>query len=402
MGKSTLEASRAALATLLEETIISPGQLKRAQRRLPANKKLHSPAVALYWMMESKKVLSRDEMWAIRHAAAGESMVPGAATRVAIVTQAEQLLAASKSVGQREFREPLLVRLCTGSTGWLAGGVLFCICAWKANSPLITPACNDPEVVGALRWSLMISQGELQPSAPNGLPSGSANGATKSFATLADPREAGFAKAERVRGCFATMTFDGAEEPIAYEIRPARRKDRFVVAAAHPRIVHARFTQIDADGNFTNTAGPVSRSDLEQAIRVGVDRFNAAGGNGPPQSRDNGADRGRELADIEPNGACRPVATGRRYICNVIFERNAGLADASGNIGTTITSADFTIERDHFVSPWRVSTEFPAQYREAISRGSGAASNGAAALAERFRKRPSLCVTNCHDPRRRR
>jgi hypothetical protein len=389
MIQPDVEANRDALATLLEESIITRSQLERAVARLPTDKVFASPAAALHWMMSaSDRVLLPHEVRIIRESAARDASCTSAASRVAIVAQAESLETAVNWPARRGSPNEMSGSLSPGSAfGWLAGATLVGAYAWHLFSASSPPACDDPDV--SRTFGIAMLQAQSEAPSPDAMLD-QARGAHTPSPKLVNPREVGYAKAARTRGCFASVKVDDTELPVAYVVRP-HHGDRggFVVAGAHREIVQARFTHIDADGNFSNTAAPVGRAAMEEAIRAGVDKFNlgavANAGDAKfmmmqqlqrdrqPHAGRTDPEREREIADLEPNGPCRELVAGTRYTCNVMLERNDRLAAMLGATGTAVASADFTIERAGAGAPWRVADDFDAQYIEAIGRSRNAA-----------------------------
>ena len=398
MIQPDVEANRAALAILVEESIISRSQLERAEARLPTDTVFATPAAALQWIMTaSERVLLPHEVRIIRESAARDAMSTSAASRVAIVAQAEaSLAAAGHRPARRDSPDEVSGSLSPGSVfGCLASATIVGAYAWHLFSAASPPACDDPDVIKT--FSLAMFQAQIEAPSPYRMSKPDPE-ADKFSPKLVHPREVGYAKAAKSRGCFASVKVDAVELPVAYVLRPNDDKGGYVVAGASREIVQARFTHIDADGNFSNTAAPVGRAALEQAIRAGVDKYNldanAGAGNAKfrmmqqlqrdrqPRSGRTDPEREREIADLEPNGPCRELVAATRYSCNVMLERNDRLAAAFGSAGTAAASADFTIERAAAGAPWRVSDDFAGQYIEAIRRSRQVAIDGISAAGD--------------------
>lgn len=397
MSQPAVEANRNVLAALVEASVISRSQLERAEARLPADRVFDSPAAALHWMMlASEHVLLPHEVRIIRESAARDAMDPSAADRVAIVAQAEASLAAAGRLPARRSPDEVLGGQSAGSVlRGIATAVLVGTSVWHLLSAGAAPTCDDPDVGAKL--GLAMSQAQTEAPSPYAM-ANPAHEARASRPQLVHPREVGYAKAVKWRGCLASIKVDDVELPVAYVLRPQHEGDGdFVVAGANADIVQARFSHIDAAGNFSNTAAPVGRAALEQAIRDGVDKFNsdAPSGadaramallqrerNGLPHLAHTDPDREREIADLEPNGPCRELVAGTRYSCNVLLERNDRFAAALGLGGTTASSADFTLERASAGAPWRVSDQFAAQYIEAKGSSRQGAIDGVSAALD--------------------
>lgn len=192
-------------------------------------------------------------------------------------------------------------------------------------------------------------------------------------AKLTDIREVGHVPAQRQRGCTATLVVEGESIPYAYIVGPlAEQENRLGVTGAQRAIVEARFRNVSADGDFGNQAAPIGRDQLEAALRAGVDDMPGMHRPITPNPVTAVHDifnrvserRVREIADIEPVGACRTVQVGTRYTCRVMVERNDPVLSLL-NMPSEILDAEFTFERPDARTPWRVADDFPATFIQA-------------------------------------
>ena len=193
------------------------------------------------------------------------------------------------------------------------------------------------------------------------------------------PRQVGVAAAVRQRGCAGTLVVDAVRVPAAWIVSvDPQHPGRPVVIVAIPAIVAARFGHIDAGGRFANSAAPLGRAALAQAVRAGVTGMRAAytealkshqrsaGGSAADMAAIDRA-RAREIADIEPLGACRAGAAAGQYVCSVIIEHHDPLAEELRIDRPTILRGDFTFEQVPGSTTWRVGPAFKAEFVRALA-----------------------------------
>ncbi|MFM9433788.1 hypothetical protein ACFDR9_000833 [Janthinobacterium sp. CG_23.3] len=361
------EANRQAIATLCAEGLISVAERSAATRRAPSERAFGSPAAALAWMVMSG-LLERAQFDQLRARVRAERS--GAArARSKIVEQARVTL--------RQARRALLAafwrQVLPGSPWLWLGGVALVLGGplWYLLMPVAVPACDAALTVNTVRNMLFLAhvsarQDARLVEAPAGAPS------------LGEVREVGYASGPRLRGCAAKLDDHGIRTPYAYTIGPAADDSaQFDITGAEPALVAARFGRIDPDGGFGNKAEPVGRDQLERAFRAGVDtlRHDATSARHAlmlEQMRRASAvsrsarERLREIAELEPLGACRVLKPGTQYACRLMFERNDPLLAAIGVGSSTVLQADFTFERSAGGQTWRVAPTFAEEFSRAV------------------------------------
>lgn len=257
------------------------------------------------------------------------------------------------------------------------------LAVWLTGAASSVPECSSSQITKTVNSILFMTHIQLRSDVTRGgqsLPAGAPR--------LKEAREVGYAKADRVRGCAGTLDYGDAPRPYAFTIRPGSdEKDKesrgsFVVTGADLRMIEARFSHIDEQGNYAQQAEPIGRIKLENALRAGVEAFNRNVGSsssdrilqrmlGQRQRQrldSTDPDRQREIAEVEPLAPCRAVATPTQYACRLLVERNDPLLRALGRAGSQLLDAEFTFERDSGASEWRMSEEFPREFSEAIAR----------------------------------
>jgi hypothetical protein len=361
------EANRAAVATLCAEGLISVAERNAATRRAPSERAFGSPAAALAWMVMSG-LLERAQFDQLRARVRAERS-GGARARLKIVEQARATL--------RQARRALLAafwrQVLPGSPWlWLAGAALVLGGPlWYALMPVAVPACDAVLTTNTVRNMLFLAHVSARPDArlvevPAGAPS------------LSEVREVGYASGPRLRGCAARLDAQGTRTPYAYTIGPAADdSSQFDITGAEPALVAARFGQIDSDGDFGNKAEPLGRDQLERAFRAGVDtlRHDAASARHAlmlEQMRRASAvsrsarERLREIAELEPLGACRALKPGTQYACRLMIERNDPLLAAIGVGSSTVLQGEFTFERSAGRETWRAAPAFAEEFSRAV------------------------------------
>lgn len=200
--------------------------------------------------------------------------------------------------------------------------------------------------------------------------------------SLSQIKEIGYASGPRKRGCTATVNYLGETLPYAYVVSPIEgEQGGFSVGGMSPAIVEARFRKVGDDGEFANKAEPVGRGAVESALRAAIEEMRGPGY--PPMlaagNRPSGLfnridpDRTREIADLEPIGACRTVQPGTKYACRVLIERNDPIRSMIG-APPEILDGEFNFERASGSNRWIVSDDFQTTYAGAILKARGLAS----------------------------
>ncbi|WYX33528.1 hypothetical protein WJ966_16720 [Achromobacter xylosoxidans] len=140
---------------------------------------------------------------------------------------------------------------------------------WYLFAPASPPQCDDADVQKTLRASMFTSR--IQQMSRNPLAGGAAP-ADLYLATFADVKEVGYIKPERSRGCTATLKVGEATSSLAYTIGP-NAKGEMMIAGADPRVVRARYGQLDASGKPRDVGQPAGAVRLAAAFEQGVAAF---------------------------------------------------------------------------------------------------------------------------------
>ena len=253
----------------------------------------------------------------------------------------------------------------SGARGWLVlflviGIMLFA--GYKGFRWLdAAPACDSSAVTKPILSKMASMAVTLDPAHVFGSP------------RLTDIREVGHASARHQRGCSAKLELGGESKPFSYVIAPVSdTNETMTVTGTHPAIVEARFARIGSDGSFANMAEPIGRDALEAAMRavMGDDRPSLSGLLNPMDPTKALLshiipERIREIAEIEPIGACRELQRGTRYACKVMVERNDPILQMVGQ-RSEIVEGEFTFERTGEPGHWRVSDDFQSEFASAL------------------------------------
>jgi hypothetical protein len=236
----------------------------------------------------------------------------------------------------------------------------------------VVPACADSDTIVSVEG--MISTATIETSSKK---LGGGKSESADMPKLSQVKEVGYASAKRQRGCVGTVAVGDAKMPYAYIVGPHPHKpSELAVMGADQAIVEARFSHIGADGNFSNNAEPVGRDNLGKALRAGVEALHK--GSYPShlrmrepmlpsaRMRQVDPDRLREIAEIEPLGACSEMNAGTQYACRVLVERNDPMLAAIGMNSSMTLEGEFTFIRDAGGQQWRMSDDFPAAFMSAV------------------------------------
>ena len=327
-------------------------------------------AVTLAWLVTEGE-LDKDKFEATRKQVATEPAFAMAADRRRIVDEAAALIDADEKLmngwKQRAQRQRSLGALKLLAFVAVLGGGL----GWYLLTPAGVPACDAASTRKTLdslmvRVAVEARMRTMSPEARSAIQ-------TPSLGTL---REVGFRKAERVRGCSAVLTQGDSKEPMAFTIGVRTPgSDDMIVRGADAAIVEARFGHLDAQGKPLYNADPVGREALEKAFREATDSL----GLHRPSPQDamlrGGAgfvnadpDRSREVAEIEPTGACRASADGHGQTRPLLIEYNDRLLSALGGGERAITlRGEFNFVQDNGV--WRAGDGFTKTFAKALIDG---------------------------------
>ncbi|MDC8759530.1 hypothetical protein [Janthinobacterium fluminis] len=365
--------NRDVLETLHVEGLLDEADRDKALPEVPTGEAFTSPAAALAWMVMTE-LLEREQFDALQVRVRAERLVDSARERVQIVEDAAEILAKLRKAYYAAFWRQLL----PGSPWlWLAGlAVVVGATSWNMLTPDAAPACDAEATTRSVKGMLFRAQVAARSDILHG-----GLDVPVDRPTLGDIQEIGYAAAKRVRGCAGTLDVHGEKMPYAYTIAPsAVGKDAFTITGADRAMVEARFSHIDADGHFGNKAEPVGRDNVERAFRAGVEALPGAAAHGrrermladmrrPGALSPNAPERAREIAELEPLGACRAVKAGTQYACRLLVERNDPLLAAIGVGSTTILRGEFSFERDAGGQGWRMAPGFAEEFAQAIVRG---------------------------------
>lgn len=226
------------------------------------------------------------------------------------------------------------------------------------------PACDAPATIAAMdkKVAATLDQGvDKDPAAAAATPF-----------HLQNIREIGYASARRQRGCVGTLHATDGDTEMAYivsQVMHQRFPDYF---DADLEILTARFGNIDASGDFGNSAAPLGRDVLERAVRTAVSGVNTgqrefSGSQQYRTIRDIGPEH--DVVDIEPVGSCRAAEVAGQFACEVVIVNNDRARAAVGMPSLTSAHTVLTFERVTGSAGWRTTPEFANVYMPAVLLG---------------------------------
>ncbi|MEN5159010.1 hypothetical protein [Achromobacter spanius] len=341
---------------------------------------------ALAWL-STEDILSDLDLDEMFQLAATEGAFAGNATR-------NQALAELNALCQHEFerhlaqleRGGLVEALLRGPRwAWLGGGAIAIAAAvWYFVAPDRTPQCGHADVERALRARMYSTS--AQRAAEGGV---TAWPAPKDVlrATLVDVKEVGYLKADRSRGCSATMKVDDRTASVAYIIRP-NGEGKMVVAGSHPRVVRVRFGQAGSDGKRHDWGQPAGTANLAAAFERAVAAREARIRHPDRQAAIDLARRSRGLPperetrgvrNVFPIGNCKDLGAGK-WSCRLVMEYRDRHMSAAGRADWQVLEGDFSFVQKG--AAWEAGENFPRQYTDAIVRARLAELRGEAAAAQ--------------------
>ena len=255
---------------------------------------------------------------------------------------------------------------------WLSGGAALAVAAgWYVLAPDATPGCDDSRVQQAFR-SAMFTQSAKDPF-------GAAKDLSSDLlsARFSDVKELGYIKEERSRGCTATIKVGDVTVPMGYSVSPTGKRGEMLVKGEDPRVLRARYRQIDE-----KLGQPVGALRLSTAFTQGVndytkqtrplqqDAFDAQRKRmqemrGEPPETDT-----RTVRNVQPLNNCTAVGNGK-WSCRVQAEYRDLVMSALGQSEWQVMEGDFDFIQDG--DHWRVGDAFARQYVNATVRARVAA-----------------------------
>ncbi|CUI85618.1 hypothetical protein [Achromobacter dolens] len=394
-------ASTPLLDRLLADGVIRPDHHAAARQRLGEGgaEPWTSLGEALFWLVD-EHIVSDEDLAAIGELSVTEAAFAGNATRRQALAEMDALMQRKLEEYERQVRRVALKRAFPGPRrAWLGGGVIAVAAAgWYLFAPATPPQCDDADVQKTLRASLFTSR--LQQMSRNPLAGGAAP-ADLYLATFSDVNEIGYIKPERSRGCTATLKVGEATSVLAYTIGP-NDKGEMMIAGADPRVVRARYGQLDADGKPRDVGQPAGAARLAAAFEQGVAAFDQlARGAARKAAQDRQRERmglpaetdTRAVRNIQPLGDCKDLGGGR-WSCRLQVEYRDRLMSTIGRADWQVFEGDFEFLQEG--DAWRVGEPFTRQYMDAIVRGRMAELKGdeaAARLEQIQRQRPQAAPT---------
>lgn len=374
------------LEQLLNDKLITTSQHELAQANVSEDEVFGTPEQALAWMI-MMGFITQQELALLRASLQSDSAFAGNASKIQTLAGAEALVNTIETAMHKANVRAFWGEVFPGP-GWMwIGGAVLAVVGffWYALTPTEPPSCTSSDTRKTLDNMIFRSQLDANISQQSLLHPEERH---HDYVSITNIQNVGYAKVDKIRGCLATLKSGDDETPYAFTIGPKpvaegekSNPDEFLVIGADPDIVKARFSNISADGNYAQQAAPIGRVNLEKAFRAGAASLSADGSASAmaramqqlqPQKSglsETDANREREIAEVEPIGACQPIEAGKRYRCPLMIERNDPLLAAIGRDSNTVIKSDFTFEQDPSSKTWKVSDNFAKEYVESITKG---------------------------------
>ncbi|TSD53192.1 hypothetical protein FFI97_031030 [Variovorax sp. KBS0712] len=254
---------------------------------------------------------------------------------------------------------------------WLTGGAAAVVFAgWFFLAPDATPSCEDERVAGALRRALVeVAFGDSSRRWP-----GTAEDRSNLLlARFTHVKEIGYIKAERSRGCAATLTLEDSSLPIAFTVGPEKGSKEIMVRTGDRRVIEARYGRANKDGTLPTFGAPIGKAQLSAAFSSGVEAFekktasiNASALKEMDRRRGIDPDR-KTVQSVEPLADCLVVEPGKKYACRLQVQYIDRAMAILGKSETQVVQGDFDFVKQG--AGWAVSDNFSRQYLDAVVRG---------------------------------
>ena len=361
------------LDQLLSDRLVSQEHHDLARQRLDAlpNEPYSNAGEALIWL-RTEDILSDSDLEEIETLSVSQAGFAGNAARIEAVGQLhvavqrhaeayvkETLKQSDKAMLDAMFPGPRWL--------WLCGGAVLAVAAgWYVFAPDATPGCDDSRVQQAFR-SAMFTQSAKDPF-------GAAKDLSSDLlsARFSDVKELGYIKEERSRGCTATVKVGDLTVPMGYSVSPTGTRGEMLVKGEDPRVLRARYRQIDE-----KLGQPVGAVRLSTAFTQGVndhtkqtrplqqDAFDAQRKRlremrGEPPETDT-----RTVRNVQPLNNCTALGNGK-WSCRVQAEYRDIVMSALGQSEWQVMEGDFDFIQDR--DNWRVGDGFARQYMNATVR----------------------------------
>lgn len=392
------EASIALLERLRADGVIRPDQHAAAleRRGVVSTESWSTLGEALLWLVD-EGIVSDVDLDDIGEMTVSEAAFASNATRRQALDEMYALRERKLDERIRQARQAAYKAAFPGPRwAWLGGGAVAVVsAAWFVLAPASPPQCGDAGVQRTLRTSMFSTSVQHMARRASG---GGPPPSDLLLATFTNVKEVGYIKAERSRGCSATLKVGDIAAPVAYIIGPNDKGD-MMVSGANPRVVSVRYGQYGPAGKSQDVGRPAGATQLIAAFERGVAAFDERTQNAASreafdrqrkrmgQSPDTDT---RSVRNISPLGDCKGLGPDR-WSCRLQAEFRDRLMSAIGKSDWVVIEGDFDFVRKG--TAWMMDDNFARQYTDAIVRGRVAQMKGdeaAAKLEEIQRQRPGV------------
>lgn len=328
----------------------------------------------LIWLSEVD-LFSDDDLAALERTSEQEAAFSTNATRKQSLEEFHAELQAyvqhAADAEYRELKKQFWNQLLPGPRwAWMVGGPCLLLAGlWYILTPDAAPACDDTNVKRTITFAMFEAQLKASPFNNPADPQPNMLGAT-----LKDVSEVGYIKAERSRGCTATLKVDDLEMPVAYTIGPDKDGKSMVVAGGSSRIIRAKYG-LTKDGKLPEAGQPIGATALRTAFTEAVALMEKT----PAQASAFAAARrsrlkmlGRESEVDKPNvrsviplAACTATNPGQ-YTCRLQVQYSDMLMLTIGSGDLQLFEDDFEFEQQ--AGHWQVAPGFQRKFIDAQTR----------------------------------
>lgn len=351
------------LDTLLADGVITARHHDAARARLAhaTSEPFDSLGSALFWLA-GENIVTDEEMEKMEEVSLRDAAFASNATRLQALDEYDDCLFEQfdREEAERIRATPWHQRhrpwLIASGVAVLAAGLV-----WFLQPSRVPPACDDPAVVKTLRSALHNAESRTLQANPMLRMDSRPNYLLTEFASI---QELGHLKQERVRGCLATASIDGHEQPFAFEILQGKSGNGFRIEGGNARLLQARYRQVDAAGQRQTLGLPVGEAALAQALRQAVKDRQQRQASGGVRARDvpAGQDRIRDVVALDD---CKESAH-EELTCTLMAQYQDPMLARGGNGGWVLLESEFTFERNE--GDLRAARAFDHQFLNAVLR----------------------------------
>lgn len=354
---------------VIDQTTHEAAKQKLEELALPGEP-FHTLGTGLFWLLENE-ILSTETLGELERFSEQEQEGASAANALRKQAVAEftahlaalQLASFNRQFWSSMFPGPRWV--------WQAGSAAAVVfVGWFFLAPDATPSCADKGVATALRGALIQTAFGDSSKPWLGTAEERPNPLLARFTNI---KEIGYIKAERSRGCSATLIMGETSLPLAFTVGPESGSKEIMVRGGDQRVIEAKYGRANKDGTLPKFGAPIGKTQLSVAFSRGVEDFekktapiNATALREMDRRRGIDTDK-KTIQSVEPLSDCVAVEADKKYACRLQVQYIDRVMTILGKSDIQVVQGDFDFVKQG--EGWAVSDDFSRQYMDALVRG---------------------------------